>query len=338
MIRILCTGDSHTWGQGVAGLEKEVDPPWVGGELRLTSFRSDHYVNLLRKKINEATGSYAWEWTAQELAEIESVEFEVPCAVIGPEGMEIFIVGAMIRMEFAMSQEMSEAEIRVDGESMGVWNLQTDKKVNAWKLITLHLAEGRHALSIRAATGRVGVYRIETYAGACAVINSGIGSCPVGRMRTDFVKDYVEAVRPDVVLMEAHTINDWLTGETPEEYCNHLIEFIEDIRRIGAEPVLMTVAPIGGEQIRPGLAAVYDEFVEASRRAAYLSGIRLCDANTMMKILAEGLTETEMSRYLLSDNWHPNNRGHAIYAQMLYEAISSEKWIREMGENRDENR
>ena len=38
MKRILCTGDSHTWGEGAAGLAEEFDPPMVTGDLRPVSY------------------------------------------------------------------------------------------------------------------------------------------------------------------------------------------------------------------------------------------------------------------------------------------------------------
>ena len=337
MIRILCTGDSHTWGQGTEGLEKEFEPAWVGGELRLTGFRAGSYVNRLRRLINAATGSSAQEWTAQELAKKIGAEFAAPCAVIERE-IEVPFDGKLIRVEFGMTQEPSAAEILIDGRVLGEWNLQSERTVHAWKLITLHPEAGRHVLTVRAKKGQVRLFRLEAYDGSCAVINSGVGSCPAERLRTDFWKDYVEAARPDIVLMEAHTINDWLTGETPEAYCAVLQRLMAQVRQIGAEPVLMTVAPIGGEQILPGLAAEYDQFVEASRRSAQMEKVRLCDANALMKIMISGMTDRQAGEYLLADNWHPNDRGHAVYAQLLYEAVASEKWFMEMEEKKYENR
>lgn len=337
MIRILCTGDSHTWGQGTEGLEKEFDPAWVGGELRLTGFEAGSYVNRLRRMVNAATGSSAREWTARDISRMTNIGFEAPCALLDGE-IELSFEGELVRMEFGMAQEASAAEILIDGGFSGEWDLQSERTVNAWKLATLHPGKGRHVLTVRAKKGLVRLFRIEVYEGACAVINSGIGSCPAERLRTDFWKDYVEAVQPDIVLMEAHTINDWLTGETPEEHCRILRRLMADVRQMGAEPVLMTVAPIGGDQILPGLAAEYDRFVEAGRRAARLESVRLCDANALMKIMISGMNERQTSDYLLADNWHPNDRGHAVYAQLLYEALASEKWFMEMEEKSDENR
>ena len=72
MIRILCTGDSHTWGEGVSGMSvgiySEFDPPAVCGELRLANFCTDGYVNVLRRELERATGSYSKEWEAKDIA------------------------------------------------------------------------------------------------------------------------------------------------------------------------------------------------------------------------------------------------------------------------------
>ncbi len=338
MKRILCTGDSHTWGQGTAGLEKEFVPEWVGGELRLASFQSGCYVNRLRRLVNRATGSTACEWTAQELARMDGAVFETPWAMVGRDGISLQTEAELIRIELAMTSEGSYAVILVDGETVFTGSLQTENAHNAYRLITLHLSEGKHQLSILSAEGVVRVYRVEAYAGPCAVINSGIGSCPVQKFREVFFGDYAEAVRPDVVLMEAHTINDWLTGDTPNQYRSHLQGLIGDVRRLGAVPVVLTVAPIGGEQILPGLARRYDEFVEAGRQAVKASGARLCDANMLMKCAADGMSGQEMKLYLLADNWHVNDRGHAMYAQLLFDVLSNEEWFREMEAKQNENR
>lgn len=328
MIRILCTGDSHTWGQGAKGLEEEFDPTWVGGELRLGSFRTGTYVNRLRNMVNEATGSSVQEWLAVELAPEKGLEFIAPCALLGPEGVSVQATGALIRVECAMANEVSEVEILIDGEVVHEENLYAEDTHNAYRIMTLHADDREHNLTIRAKQGRVRLFRIESYTGPCAVINSGVGSCPVQQMRERFWEDYVAAVKPDVMLMEAHTINDWLTGDTPQMYCGHLIGMIDDCLALGAEPIVMTVAPIGGDQRLEGLAADYDEFVEASRDAARIRGVKLCDANRMMRQMTLGLTGEQMKELILADNWHVNDRGQAIYAQLQYELLYNAGYLR----------
>ena len=59
---IICTGDSHTWGQGPAGLlEHFTDPEVQAGELRPSPFDVPFYVNLVRDEVNRRTGSSAYE-------------------------------------------------------------------------------------------------------------------------------------------------------------------------------------------------------------------------------------------------------------------------------------
>lgn len=321
MLRILCTGDSHTWGQGAKGLMEEMNPPCVAGELRLASFQTGGYVNRLRRLVNETTASQSREWRAQEISRFPGIEFAAPCAVVKEQSLEIRAEGALLRVELALTANESAAELTVDGREQRVLNLQTAEAENGYCLETFLLPEGEHTLSIRAVKGAVGVYRVESYAGSCAVVNGGVGSSAVKAFCERHWRERVEAVQPDVVLMEAHTINDWLTGESPEGYYLHLEEAIGRFQGLGSRVILMTVSPIAGAQQLPGLAAEYDEFVRASRRAAQDSGVLLCDANRMMRLMLEGMSEEQAERYLFADAWHVNDRGHAVYGQMLYETL-----------------
>ncbi len=322
MQRILCTGDSHTWGQGAEGLMEEMAPPCVAGELRLASFRTGGYVNRLRRLVNEATASESWEWRAQEMSCLPGIGFAAPCAVVKERALKIRTNGALLRVELARTAHESVAEMSVDdGREKRVMDLQTANVEHGYHLETFLLPEGEHVLSIRAMKGAVGIYRVESYAGSCAVVNGGVGSSAVKSFCERHWQERVAAVQPDVVLMEAHTINDWLTGESPEEYRLHLEEAIGRFQALSSRVVLMTVSPIAGAQQLPGLSAKYDEFVEASRRAAEDSGVLLCDANRMMRLMLEDMTEEQAEQYLFADVWHVNDRGHAIYAQMLYETL-----------------
>jgi len=96
---------------------------------------------------------------------------------------------------------------------------------------------------------------------------------------------------------------------------------IRAAQQMGCRVILMTVSPIGGPQILEGLADQYEAFVEASRQAAIECGAQLCDANLVMKAASLGMSAEETAAYLFDDNWHPNERGHALYAQLLMEAL-----------------
>ena len=322
MIRILCSGDSHTWGQGVPGILEEFDPSVVAGDLRLAGFRSRGYVNVLRNALEKMTGSSSEEWTGREIADKCHVNFRKPCAVIGEESIELAFRGSMLRLELRKGQAPVIPEIIIDHEKKELPELPAAQGENDYRLFTFLLEEGKHTAKIRAGKGSLLLFRAESYAGACAVINSGVGSCSAGHFLEDYWQDHVAEVKPDLVIAEAHTINDWLTGESPEEYRDQLKVLLEKYQSIGARVLLLTVSPILGEQSLPGKTARYDEYVEMSRAAANEANVRICDANRIMHLCLEGLEEKAAFDYLFDDNWHPNKRGHALYAEMILQAIS----------------
>jgi hypothetical protein len=151
-----------------------------------------------------------------------------------------------------------------------------------------------------------GLYRIEAYSGPYVVINSGVGSCPAGKFLDLYWDDHVAAYRPDLVAIEAFSINDWLSNTPIDRYTANLVELCDRTRTLGAEPVILTVPPIGGEQVTRG-GSVFQDYVEASRSAARLAGVVLADANRMSESLAD----------ILSDKWHPNDAGHKIYFEAI---------------------
>lgn len=321
MIRILCTGDSHTWGQGVSGIMEEFEPTVVAGDLRLASFKSKGYVNLLRNALEKMTGSYSEEWSGQEIADRYHTKFCRPCAVIENENIEFRFKGSMLRLEFRRDNCLAIPEIIIDRVAKDMPELLPAQGENDYRLFTFLVEEGEHTVTIQAKQGILLLYKVESYGGTCAVINSGVGSCPAGRYLEEYWQDHVAEVRPDVVIAEAHTINDWLTGETLKEYRSNLTSLLEKCKSLGAQVVLLTVSPILGEQSLPGVLTKYCEYVEMSRLAAGDAGIKICDANAIMKLCLDGLGEKAASDYLFDDNWHPNERGHALYAELIRQAI-----------------
>lgn len=320
MKTILCTGDSHTWGQGAAGVLEGFDPPVQAGELRLTDFRCDSYVNLLRRKVEEATGSFSKEWEAPCLTALFEVEYRTPCACIGiGQQAAMSFTGALMRVEYSRAGSPCRFEVEIDGETSARREEPVASGGNDFHILTMRLPDGTHRASFKVTEGELLLYRIETYGGAFCVVNAGVGSCPSFRYRERYFEDYVTAVRPDIVLAEAHTINDWIAGAPPWEYVVNLKTLLEDFRNLGAETILMTVSPIAGEQARGGFD--YREYVEASRQAARMAGVRICDANRMMELGLAELEEGQSYAWLFEDDWHPNGRGHAIYAELLFQAL-----------------
>ena len=49
--------------------------------------------------------------------------------------------------------------------------------------------------------------------------------------------------------------------------------------------------------------------------------IPLCDANAIMAECIRGLPEGQASSLLFYNGWHVNDRGHALYAELLAQTL-----------------
>ena len=321
MQTILCTGDSHTWGQGAAGLMDSLSPPAVSGDLRQADFSFGSYVNRLRRMTNALTGSSAGEVTAAELGTLPGITYESPCALVGRTPLRIQEPGGLFRLQFACRAE--KTTVRVTDETGRTVHLDlTDGRTGQYRNLNWFFEnDGPHQMVIEAAEGIVPLYRLEWYAGNTAVINCGIGSCCTSLYRERYWTDYVEALRPSLVVMEAHTINDWLQADGPDAHQSRLEEMIRSLKEMGSRVILLTVSPILGPQVTAGHPAPYTAYVEASRRAAAATGIPLCDANALMTACLEGMEEEQAAAFLFADCWHVNERGHRLYAEAILQAI-----------------
>lgn len=310
---ILCTGDSHTWGQGAAGLMESFSPPAQAGELRQSSFVFKSYVNELRRMVNARTASDAGDWSPYMTIENSPVILEKPAG--------------LIRLQFACKAEKSTVTVTADTGERRTLDL-TDGAPNTYRFLVFFFEDEKiHRLEILSETGNAQFCRAEWHRGPFAVINSGIGSCPVSRYMETYWADYVEALHPSLIIMEAHTINDWLLGEGPQVYQKRLEQMIGRAKATGSQVLLLTVSPILGVQFAAGSDEPYEAYVEASRRAAENGSVLLCDANAQMNLQLKGLTEEAAAACLFADPWHVNDRGHQIYAEMIYNALLQGKYI-----------
>lgn len=279
---IVMTGDSHTWGQGVGG-ESHFNPGVVGGDLRLMPFGYPNYVNLVRKSINSMTGS--------------------SCGELEGDVRRLKQKAELFRVELHAQASDAMAEIYLDGELCTAAGVPFTRPDNAYKVVPVLCGSGEHEIEIRPLTDNISVYRIEYYSGGYAVVNSGVGSCPVRRYLDEYWNDYVLGYKPYIAVHEGNTINDWLTRETPEQYYELLKELTLKTRESGIISVMHTTAPIGGNQAEPFNAREYNEFIEQARKLADI------DTNALMA----GIPSDE----LFSDNWHVNQLGHRIYAENI---------------------
>lgn len=331
MRTIVCTGDSHTWGQGIPGLEEYFSPPVMAGDLRLIPFKYDSYVNLLRRMVNQKTGSSARELDAQflqQLPDVGKLDFRNGCAVIDDTPLHLNTVTGLIRIQFLSNETPSRAAVFLDGKLQRDLNLQKDNPINGYQTSSFFCdTDGEHQLTICSQQGEVQFYRIETYSGQTAVLNSGIGSCPTFRFLSEYWDNYVQALHPSLVVLEPHTINDWLAGDPLPVYHRRLKNMVEKLMASGCDVIMLTVSPIMGSQDIPFNAVAYPSYVEESRRVAAECGIFLCDANALMERRLKGLANEEAFSLLFHDNWHVNALGHRIYAEALFNMITQNHLI-----------
>ena len=101
---IVCTGDSHTWGQGAQGACEGFATPLMGGDLRPVAWESNGYVNLLRRRF----GAVAQQW--ESLGEI----YPTPA-----------YCGEIIRMYMARGLSFGENDLD-EGEFLEVERIDLD--------------------------------------------------------------------------------------------------------------------------------------------------------------------------------------------------------------------
>ena len=158
---IICTGDSHTWGQGPAGLlEHFTDPEVQAGELRPSPFAIPFYVNLVRDEVNRRTGSSAYEEEPRRVIEGEYRTGRVCDAarfVFRFDGHNNYKVAAVI--DGVSRSPLVDARTDGNGE------------------LVITVPEPMH------------LYRAEYYSGDYAVINAGVGSCTTRRYLGQFYRD-----------------------------------------------------------------------------------------------------------------------------------------------------
>ena len=149
---ILVAGDSHTWGQGSGG-ELELDSP-VNGELRPLAFTCPSYVNLLRQRIGELTGSLAIEYQGKALSDLcegnrrgQSALLDEGHRLVLPANAELY------RICFQGQTESSRADIYLDGIGRLEIDLTMPVSAHMYRFIPLLCEDGPKSLEIRCRSG-----------------------------------------------------------------------------------------------------------------------------------------------------------------------------------------
>lgn len=126
MKTIVCTGDSHTWGQGASDAVESITPGAECGDLRLLSFKYRCYVNILREMICDRTNSSFVEIEAGKLAQTSDLPLSEGCAVVS-QSVSIRLDAELIRIQLRKNENHSSASVYLDGALYERVDLQTDK-------------------------------------------------------------------------------------------------------------------------------------------------------------------------------------------------------------------
>lgn len=323
---IVCTGDSHTVGQGANSIKSRDIPKNPnaiyrtegkgisrGGDLVVPS-----YVNLVRKYIAQHTNSEYALTPGEKLAEETgypcqnwAVKLEGPLTL--PAGWDWHLVCV------AEQTEPAKMEVWVDGKLQKTETLHTPlPRYNDWSFRNIPVfCEGAREIKLVPVEGEVWISHIQHDRGEYAVVNSGVGSC-TSRRYIDECFDYCIAdFQPDYIIAEGHTINDWLNYDDPKTHSETLNELLDKMAALDAKLMFMTVSPIEGKQESTKFDKVYGDFMAEAKKISQREDVLFVDANEAFNEVLDTIPVEDRWEQLYVDNWHVNGRGHKIYADAI---------------------
>lgn len=322
---IVCTGDSHTWGQYATGLCDDFHTPAIAGDLRWTNFKAPNYVNLLRNHINQKTNSLSAQYGVGQ-----KEFFKISGKVIFNEFMNIidgsitFVANSgLMRFMYKCGPDCGEAVVMVNGKEYAKINSENSVEIN-FKIFTMTIPDDNTTVTIKTVGSLFSIYKVEIYQGEYAVINSGIGSCTTGKLLREFWVDYVEKYNPSLVIIEAQSINDWINKIDLETYKNNLATMFSKAKDQGSKAILLTVSPILGSQVSES-GELYENYIKTSRIAASMSNIPIADANQRIAQEMDFKLQSGKPNTLYEDGWHVNDEGHQLYFESIIKNLNQVK-------------
>lgn len=310
-------GDSHTWGEGV-GAEYGFRPSVVCADKRMTSFTYPNYVNLLRVALELKTGSHSEEIITDKLASLCGAG-EGDFGILNPSTPLVLNKRfSVLRVFFCADVKPTKITVLVDKKKAVEEILVTNNPSMSVAVIplTVRVNDDVHDLCILA-DGMIRIHRIELYSGEYALVNCGIGSCPVGKYVDTFFDRYVTSLAPYAAIFEGCTINDWLSGESTEEYKFQITRAIDRIRSLTPRILAHSVFPIGGSQVFGNNPIPYNDYADAMKQTLTSLNIDFVDSREEFLRELSRLSPEQYNRFLYHDPWHPNGTGHAIYARTV---------------------
>lgn len=327
---IVCTGDSHTCGQGASSIKTRdipKDPNRIyrtagkgisrGGDLEYPS-----YVNLVRKYIAENTDSaYALtsgsDLAAQTGYPLLNGAVKLEGELTLPAGWDWHLVC------FAEALTPARVEMWIDGVPVRTELLSTPlPRYNDWSFRNVPVfCEGAKEVKLVPIEGEVWISHIQHDRGQYAVVNSGVGACSTRRYIDECFDYCIADFRPDYVIAEAQTINDWLNYDAPETHQKTLSELLDKTQALGAKTMLVTVAPIEGRQDSAKFGCLYGDFMAQAKTLAHRQDVVFADANAAFCAVLEAIPAEDRWETMYVDNWHVNGRGHRLYADTIIDHL-----------------
>ncbi len=324
---IVCTGDSHTWGQGAAGAVESIGPV-VAGDRRHVPFSVPCYVNQLRRWVEEQTGSFSFELTAAALGQRCGGPLRDGCAVVTQQQPLVFTAEGELFCVYYYAETAADG-IRVvcDGAAAAQALPARFGTELAYDRLVFTAGKGTHTVAVYPLGDTALLYRLEGYGGPFAVVNSGIGSCPADRYVQQHWAECVTDLRPAIAVVEPHTINDWLTGKAPQQYYSALMQYFALLQGDGIRAMMLTVAPIFGPTGQPHSPFDFAAYAQMAKQAAADAAVPTADAHAVLTAEIQGLAEDAAFARIADDNWHPNTHGHTVYAEQAAALLTRLGWV-----------
>lgn len=329
---ILCTGDSHTCGQGSDNIKSatKVKNPndrydtsgkgLGGGACDLVC---PGYVNLVRQYVVENTDSRHELVELQQLNEGYGYALEEDGVLLD---RELVFENRWDAMALCLAERPEEAQIAIylDGKLCRTETLHAPRpRYNDWSFrnILIH-CQGAKEVKIVPVSGKPYLRHVQFGAGEYMVINSGIGSCTSRRYLNECFDYCVEEFKPYLVIAEGHSINDWIQYKSAQEHYDALAALMRKMLDMGAKVLFTTVSPIESKQ-ENAAGTLYQDFIDASRKMAADLALPVADAHEAFKAALAPIPKEEQSDFMYVDRWHVNARGHKIYADAITEKLKT---------------
>lgn len=323
---IVCTGDSHTVGQGADSILTKHKPKGKvkyntagKGISRGGNLETGSYVNLLRKMVDcdytLTNGSAIRAQTGYPLCN-EAARLQGQYDF--PKG---WLMHTICIMETTTPARLG---ICIDGKLIREEVLYTEiPRYDEWSFRNLCVHCGANQqVTLVPLEGDVYISHIQHDKGEYALINSGVGSCTTQRYLEECFDYCIAEFRPDIVIVEAQTINDWIHYEKAEKHSYWLNLLLDSCKVMGSKLVFSTVAPICGYQESKKFGIPYANFIAESKRVGEREDLLFADSHAAFLEEYATIPEAEQFDQLHVDNWHVNARGHQIYANTIFAQLN----------------